>query len=314
MLVTGSTGLLGATMVEKASHRFAVVAGHRTPGLALPGTGSFVLDLRNPEQVEEVVASSRPAVVVHCAAETGVDFCEDHPEAAMEVNVCGTARLCRAAVGVRAFLVYVSTDSVFDGRRGGYSEEDQPNPVNAYGRSKWSAEQVVRREMPDHLIIRTNFFGWNHGPKETLAEWVLGRLQSGNRVPGFQDVVFSPLLVDMLVEKMLAAIELGLRGRLHLGARDAVTKCEFARLIARTVGLDPALVDPVSVDVAGLRAPRPRDTSLDSSRAEKALNVPMPTVQEGIRRFWELETCGEVVRRRTRLAPSTLQGACHPSG
>lgn len=311
LLVTGSTGLLGANLVFAASTRFDVVAGQRRPSVEFPQAGSVILDLAEEEAIAETVLTVRPMVIVHCAAETRVDHCEDHPDVAMRVNVEGTAHLSRAAAAVGARLIYISTDSVFDGQRGIYTEEDDPNPLNVYARSKWLGEQAVRRDSPDYLIIRTNIYGWNYGPvgpQKSLAEWALGRLRRGESVPGFQDVVFSPLLVDDLADMLLQMIVGGMRGLYHVSARDAVSKFEFARGIARQYGFDQDLVRPVSVSSARFRAPRPLVTTLNSAKVEAALGMSMPTVEEGLRRFHRLEESGEVAARQYLWPSSTWSG------
>jgi dTDP-4-dehydrorhamnose reductase len=307
LLITGSTGLLGATLVLAAAKRHEVIAGCRQPMIDFRDAESVPLDLKDEGAMAAAVSALRPTVIVHCAAATHVDQCEDCPEMAMEVNVEGTASLARAAASVGACLVYVSTDSVFDGRHGGYTEEDIPHPLNVYARSKWLGELAVQKEAPDHVIVRTNLYGWNVAPKESLGEWILGRLRSGERISGFQDVVFSPLLVDDLVDMLLAIIGSTVRGVYHLSARDAVSKFDFARCLARQFGLDQELVIAGSVSSARLRAPRPLLTSLNPAKAEAALGRAMPTVEEGLRRFQLLEVSGEVMARRSLCLGSTVQ-------
>jgi dTDP-4-dehydrorhamnose reductase len=139
----------------------------------------------------------RPAWIVHCAAATNVDWCESHPVECMRVNAEAAGALARAARSIGARLVYISTDSVFDGVSGGYRETDPVSPVNHYARSKASGESAVLDEIPDALVLRTNIYGWNLQSKHSLAEWALARLEGGEVVPGFRDVSFSPLLVNI---------------------------------------------------------------------------------------------------------------------
>lgn len=314
LLVTGSMGLVGATLVLAASKRYEVVAGSRRPIIEFPCVESVELDLASDESIAAAVSAARPTVVVHCAAETRVDWCEDHPDETIRVNVEGTARLGRAAALVNARLVYISTDSVFDGTRGAYVEEDEPRPLNVYARSKWLGEQAVRREAPDHLIVRTNLYGWNVSPKVSLAEWILGRLRRGEEVPGFRDVIFSPLLVDDLADILLHMIARDLKGLYHLGAPDAVSKYEFARALAREFGLDRNLVRPASIASAGLRAARPLVTNLNPAKAEAALGRAMPPVAKGLRRLRRLEESGEVAARRALCPAPVSSGAAPGSG
>lgn len=314
LLVTGGTGLLGSVLTSVAAHHYDVTACSKRDSLFIPGARSITLDLCNPASVVKVVSATRPSVVVHCAAETRVDWCEDHPEEALRVNVEGTVGLCRAVALTEGCLVYISTDSVFDGFHGNYTEVDEPGPLNIYARSKWLGEQAVRRNLTDHLIIRTNFYGWGLSPKQSLGEWILERLRLGHRIPGFQDVIFAPLLTDDLADIVLAMIALGLRGTYHLGSRDAISKFDFAKRIARAFGLDQGLVEPVPMKSIQLRAPRPKVTNLNSSKAEEALGFPLPSVDEGVCRFRDLETSGEVAARRALWLSPVLSGTQQRSG
>lgn len=312
LLITGCNGMLGANAVHHAARRFRVVASSRSaPVTSAAGVETLVLDITDPRRVAEGVAAVRPEVILHCAAETRVDFCEEHPEVAMRVNADGTRHLARAAAAFGATVVYLSSDSMFDGQRGGYSEDDASSPINVYSKAKLAGEGALRQEGPRHLIVRTNMYGWNMVRKESLAEWVLGRLRRGDVVPGFCDVVFAPLLVNDLADILCDMIEQSIQGTYHVCARDHVSKFDFARRIAQVFGLDPDLVHPSRVDESTLRAPRPRITYLDVSAVEATLGRPMPTVEEGLRRFRRLEENGYVAKLRTACrasVPRTIGG------
>jgi dTDP-4-dehydrorhamnose reductase len=175
--------------------------------------------------------------------------------------------------------VFISTDSVFDGTRGGYSEADVPAPLNEYARSKLRAEKHVLANRRG-VCVRTNFFGRSsrgHG----LAEWLLRELGAGREVVGFEDVVFSPLYCRDVAEA-LAEIAIGdVAGLLHLGG-DLVNKYDFGVLLAEKFGLDPSLVRRGSIADVNLRAPRPLNTSLDSSRARTVLGLRLRGVDEAV--------------------------------
>ena len=194
ILVTGASGLLGANLVLTALDRgMPVMAVSNRVPFRHPDAESASLDVRDADAVRAVVARVRPDVVVHTAALTDVDACEGDPALAHAVNAHAPGVLARAAAEAGARLVHVSTDAVFDGQRGGYTEADPTSPVNVYARTKLDGERAVLAASPDHLVVRTTLFGWNAQPKKSLAEWVLGRLDAGERVPGFTDAVFAPL-------------------------------------------------------------------------------------------------------------------------
>ena len=301
MIVTGASGLLGANLCLVAADRGLDVTAvsSRTPFRA-DGVVTAQLDLRDAAAVREVVERARPRVVVHCAAMTDVDACESEPERAFAVNAQATATLAEAAAGVGARLVAVSTDAVFDGQTGGYTEIDPVSPVNVYAQSKLAGERAALEASPTHLVVRTTLFGWNAQPKRSLAEWALARLDAGDRVPGFTDAVFAPLEASTLGEVLLDLVETGASGVVHVGSRDAVSKFDFARAVAETFGHDPDRVDPTLMTDVPFRAPRPPRTALDASRAAGLLGRPLPTVQDGLARMRDLRADGW--RERLRAA------------
>jgi dTDP-4-dehydrorhamnose reductase len=294
ILVTGASGLLGGNLVLAANERGLAVAGlaHHHE-VRIPGVLTHRLDLTNTNLLEKLLRSLPLRWIVHGAALTNVDWCEDHPAEAHEINVAASGRLAGVARDVGARVLYVSTDAVFDGGGGGgYREEDEPNPVNVYARTKWLGERAVLEAAPDSLVVRTNLYGWNILDKASLAEWVLARLEAGEELPGFGNVVFSPLLANDLADVILELIERRATGVYHAGAADSCSKYDFARHLAQEFGLDAILVRRATLTAAGLRAPRPLNTSLDTGKLARELGRALPTVREGLRRFKGLRDRG----------------------
>ena len=221
-----------------------------------------------------------------------------------------SSALATVAAHFGSQFVYISSDSVFDGTRGGYAEEDDVAPVNAYARSKLEGEIAVRSASPDSLVVRTNIYGWNMQPKASLAEWILSRLEAGSEVPGFQDVVFCPILVNDLGEVILEMLGRRLTGLFHVAGSEACSKYEFALRLAGMFGLDRGLVRPTSVEHSALRAPRPKNTSLCTARVGRALDRPMPSLDAGLERFKALRDSGFVAHLKQ---PGTEERhACAP--
>ena len=303
LLITGANGLLGSNLVYQSVDRFDVTACSLSEVGSAKPVDRVRMDVTDDAAVRRVVEDVKPDAIIHCAAETRVDFCEAHPERAARVNQAGTLSIARAAEEIGAAVIYVSSDSAFDGGSGNYSESDKPNPLNAYSRTKVAGEVSLVASCTQHLIVRTNMFGWNMKPKESLSEWVLNRLRAGEAFPGFQDVVFAPLIVNDLAELLLEMYESDLSGLYHVGARDHVSKYEFGRKIAELYDLDQDLIRPSILDQANLTAPRPKVTYLDVTKAERALGRELPTVEEGLDTFLRLEKCGFVEDLKSGLAP-----------
>jgi dTDP-4-dehydrorhamnose reductase len=295
-LITGASGLLGATFALEAEARGADVTGvfHTHPIVLGRGITQRV-DLTNVEGIDALIEEQAPNVVIHCAAATNVDWCEANPGEAHKLNGELPQRLAMAAAKIGATLVYVSTDSVFDGADGGYDEDTTPAPVNVYAASKLEGERGVRESTDRHLVVRTNMFGWGLY-KESLAEWIIGCLASGSEVPGFVDVVFSPLLVNDLVELVFELLRRRAHGTFHLASADAHSKFEFARMLARGFGHDEALVRRATIDGAMLKARRPRNTSLNVARVAREIEADLPTLEQGVARFRLLRDSGFIPR------------------
>jgi len=227
-----------------------------------------------------------------------VDQCESDPSMATAVNVGGTKCLLKALHGHACRFVFVSTDSVFDGTRGDYTEDDSPTPLHVYGRTKLAAEHAVLADRRDALVTRTAFYGWNVLPKESLGEWILSRLRGGESVSGFTDLLFSPLLADQLARLIYGLVGTGAAGVLHVASADGCSKFEFASRLAATFGFPPGRVMPSTCEMGRLAAPRPRNVTLNSGRAAALLGRSLPSIEEGLREFLKLEP----VVKRTSLA------------
>ncbi len=300
ILVTGASGLLGANLTIAARTReLDVVAAYGTHPVHFEGIEAIPVDLTSPKAIETTLEAVRPDWIIHCAAATDVDWCEAHPDEARRINAEVPRNLAKAARLRKAKFLHMSTDAVFDGRGGSYDETDAPAPVNVYGATKWEGERAVREILPTSLVVRTNLYGWNLLPKQSLAEWILDLLESGTPVPGFDDVVFTPILADDLAGLLLDMVNRSQEGLYHVAGSEALSKCEFARRLARVFGYNPGLVRPVPLADSHLQAPRPRNTTLRTDKAARALGRVLPTAEEGLRRFKLDRDSGYLARLRS---------------
>jgi dTDP-4-dehydrorhamnose reductase len=190
-----------------------------------------------------------------------------------------------AATRYGAWVIYVSTDSVFDGEDGSYSETDSPNPINTYAITKLDGERQIRDLCPQHLIVRTNFYGYRMPSGHSLGEWLMNELSGGKAVGGFTNVHFNPLFVDQVVQTVFDVWSSGARGIVHIGSEGTCSKYQFARELAGHCGFDLSLVEPTVLDSTMLSAPRPLNTTLDTAGASRSLSRSMPTRQSGLVEF-----------------------------
>ncbi len=299
VLICGSNGLLG--------QRLALMLGERTEYEVLNTSHhrSFVfddrlfdytqLDLVRKGDVKSLISSFQPDVVMNAAAMTNVDWCENHREEAWNVNVVGVEHLVEAARKVGAKLIHISTDYVFDGKTGNYSEEDKPNPINYYGKTKLAGENAIRIADVDHAILRTIVvYGSGINVKKNFALWVIDSLGSGSPIRCVTDQVGNPTHVSDLALAMIKIAELGKSGIFHICGKEQVSRYDFAVRIAEVFGFDRALIQPVLTSDLVQRAARPRRTNFVTLKAETELGFRPMSLQEALGQLrHELQTAGK---------------------
>lgn len=294
LLVTGASGLLGANLVLETAARHEVVAVARRHPVRHSNVAALEADLAQDGVAERVMRWAQPEWVVHCAAATNLDECEADPPTAFRLNRDMAGAVAAAAAKAGARLVHISTDAVFGGDAGTYDETSATRPVNVYGRSKLAGEEAVTQAHAEAAVVRTNIYGWNAQAKSSLAEWFLVNLAAGRPCLGFDDVFFTPLLVNDLVPVLLEILERDLRGVYHVAGSECLSKRAFGLRVAENFGLEPGLIEAGHVAQAGLLAPRPKKICLDCRRVEAALGLTLPGVDAGLRRFRQLREQGFV--------------------
>jgi dTDP-4-dehydrorhamnose reductase len=202
-----------------------------------------------------------------------VDQCELNRELAWKINVEGTQNIVEAAKATGAFLLYISTDYVFDGEKGGYKEDDLPSPVNYYGYTKLKAEEAVRKSSGEYCIGRTSvIYGSTPAAgKINFALWLLDKLRKREQVKVFVDQWNSPTLNSSLADMTLEVVERKLTGVFHLSGASRINRYDFAMALAKTSGVDESLVVPARSEELSFPAKRPKDSSLNTTKAQQTL-------------------------------------------
>nr|WP_321513234.1 SDR family oxidoreductase [uncultured Pseudodesulfovibrio sp.] len=304
ILITGISGMLGlnlALMLRDTNRVIGTVLAHP---VKLSGVSCRQMNLADPLSITEVIEASAPDTVIHCAAMTTVDGCESDPEMAIRINGEATGLVAKASADARAKLVYISTDAVFKGDRGEYTENDHTDPVNTYGRSKLVGEALAVENHPAPLILRTNIFGLTGRPGQGLARWILDQGKANRSFTGFTDSTFTPLLVNSLGEVIMECLQSGITGIHHAASVDAMNKYNFARELLQEWGYNPTLVRQGFISDINFTAPRPTNSALDGSRLNALLHRNTGvSVQTNIRRMHALAQAG---------LTAELENAFHP--
>jgi dTDP-4-dehydrorhamnose reductase len=288
ILITGASGLLGLNLALEAARGYTVFGQVNSQPLHTNAFTVIQANLLVPGAVQRLLEETQPDWVIHCAALANLDACEADPAQARQLNSEVPRKLAHDVARGGARLLHVSTDAVFDGQRGDYTEADAPNPLSVYAHTKLEGERAIAEENPRALIARVNLFGWSLSGKRSLAEFFFNNLSAGRPVMGFTDVYFCPLLANDLTHIFLKMLEAGLSGLYHVVSSQCISKYEFGVQIARKFGLDESLISPTSWREAGLAAARSPNLTLRVDKLIHDLGETPPNLSAGIDGFYTL--------------------------
>jgi dTDP-4-dehydrorhamnose reductase len=228
-------------------------------------------------------------LIIHCAALADISFCELNEKLAYDINVCGTMNIAELAKISKSKLVYLSTDAIFDGNKGNYTEEDVPNPLNVYGNTKLEGERKSLEINDDTLIIRTNLFGKNiFQNRPSFIESVLEKLSKNEKYSAFYDVINSPIYVKSLIQYIMCLYKSDKKGIFNVCASESLSRYEFTKLIANIWDYDSGLITKESVSslYSKDKIKRGKNLSLVNSKLLKSLKLSsLPTINEMLLTF-----------------------------
>jgi dTDP-4-dehydrorhamnose reductase len=286
VIITGASGLFGSCLAEQALKGGFEVYSSYYQHLVSIGR-PFKLNVSNSEAVMNNFSRIRPDVVVHAAALTDVDLCERDKIFAYLTNVDGTRNIIEACRRFGAYLVYMSTDYVFQGDKGMYKEDDLCGPVDYYGYSKLEGERLVKSSGLDSLVVRASvIYGSRPAQgKINFALWALEKLRKEETIHILDDQFVSPTLNSSLAEMVLEAVTRWFTGVYHMAGATRQSRYEFVIKLAEIFDLDRMLIRPAKMNEMNWFARRPNDSSLDVSKATSQLRHKPLNIDEAVRRL-----------------------------
>jgi len=268
LFITGYKGLLGSKIIKY--YNFRTYPKER-------------IDITKKE-IFTYIKKVNPDIVIHCAAFTNVDGCEIQKEKAWEVNVTGTGNVAQACHEIGAKMIYVSTDFVFDGKKGMYKETDKTNPMNYYGKTKLEGEKRVQEICKNYVIARTSVLYGQH-ERLNFVTWVIEQLKNKNKINIVTDQYASPTFADNLAEVLLEIAEKDTQGLYHVTGSERINRYDFALKIADRFDLDKNLITPIVSNELNQKAERPKDSSLCVEKIKNKVYTKLLNIDEGLERM-----------------------------
>ena len=292
ILLTGANGLLGQHLVklllDTTTHEIIATSKSEPRGIIQSSRIHYYsLDITDGMEVNLLIDKIGPDVVIHCAALTQVDECEQNPIKAWDVNVTATRFIVDAAKKINSFFVFISTDFVFDGMSGPYKESDILNPVSYYGSTKVAAEKAVAESGLQYAIIRTCLLYGNilFGNRSNIITWVKENLENGQQIKVVSDQMRTPTYVEDLAKGVLLVVEKRATGLFHISGNDFLSPYEMAMSTAAYLNLDATFIQKVNADVFIQAAKRPVVTGFVIEKAKTELGFEPLSFMDGIKKM-----------------------------
>lgn len=280
LLIVGASGFLGRALCDTPS------TWERVPASRGGQTGHLFVDVTQPEAVRDAIARTRPRWVINAAAMTGVDDCERNPDLARAVNIDGPRNLIRACERGGCGLVNVSTNYVFDGKKGLYAEGDEARPINVYGQTKLESERLVLRARCPGIVLRTAvLYGFRPECRPNFVTWAIASLSARLPIRVVTDEWTNPTSVDELAAFIFRLCRTDFRGVVHFGGADFLTRFEMVERICAAMDFDLALASSTTSAEFGQPARRPLRAGLCTTRAQALCDVAPAPFDHNMRRL-----------------------------
>ena len=292
IIITGANGLLGQHLVklllDTTTHEIIATSKSEPRGIVQNSRLHYYsLDITDGLEVDLLIEKLQPDTIIHCAALTQIDECEQNPIKAWEVNVTATRFLVDAAKKINAFFIFISTDFVFDGVGGPYKEGDTLNPVSYYGSTKVAAEKAVAESGLQYATIRTCLLYGNilFGNRSNIISWVKENLENGQQIKVVSDQMRTPTYVEDLAKGILLVAEKKAVGLFHISGKDFLSPYEMAMSTAVILHLDAGLIQKVDASVFVQPAKRPVTTGFVIDKAKNILGYEPLSFIDGIKKM-----------------------------
>lgn len=285
ILVTGANGMLGQRTIDFFSNLggFELLTTSIENEPIVRGVEYFQCDITNRDKIKKTIYDFCPDFIINTAAYTNVDASETEREAAWRINVKGVEYLAEVARAIDAHIIHISSDYIFDGKNGPYSENAVPNPLGYYGRTKLASENALRISGSIFTILRTNvLYGMNMAGRPDFVRWVINSLKNKDKIRIVTDQINNPTFIDDLVQAISKIVEFGKTGIYNIGGKEFLSRYDFTLMIVDFFNLDNSLVKPIVTKELKQIARRPLKSGLITLKAETELGYKPHSITEAL--------------------------------
>ena len=285
ILVLGGSGLIGNFFIRNSINHEIITTFNKTK----INTSNIISKKINlPEdwaKLQDLILEEKPDVVLNSMAFSNIDFCEINKEVVYALHVKVSEKITALCSKINSKIVFLSTDYVFDGKKGNYTENDKTNPINYYGHTKDLAEKIILKN-ENNLVLRTAMV-YGSSSKVRFLRYVIENLKKDQEINTYDDIFNSATLLDDLTNSISKAIEFDASGIYHIVGSSCVSRFDFAKTVAKVFNFNENLVKPVSILSAKLKAKRPINPCLNNSKASKTFGIKFSSINEGIKQIYE---------------------------
>jgi dTDP-4-dehydrorhamnose reductase len=292
IVITGGSGLLAINWALTRRECGSVTLALHQREIALAGVDVRWLDLDSVDKLQRELAGLQPDLVIHAAGFTNVEECEAKPDLARYINVDLAVNVALACKRLQLPLAHISTDHLFSTGESMADESTPTSPNNVYGRTKAEAEQSVLDTHADALVVRTNFYAWGPGYRQSFSDLIIGSLRAGENLTLFTDVHYTPIFVETLARTVHELVQLEASGIFHVVGDDRISKHEFGLRLTETFDLDRGLIEAGMLAEQTALVQRPYDMSLSNKKTCDLLGHKLGGVSEQLSGLLRQEQLG----------------------
>lgn len=286
-LVIGASGFIGENIASKLADKYTTFGTYHNHKHKIDDCEILPLDITNKKETLGLLKRIEPRIVVHSAAIAAPEKIDAHLNESVRINIEGTKNIAKSSKTLGSYLIFISTDYIFDGERGQYREDDAPNPINTYGREKLEGEKIIESTVDDFAIIRTSLvYGWNKNfQRPNFVTSLISSCKDGAPTTAFVDQYRTPTYLHDLVDGICELIERRKTGTYNIAGPEYINRYDFAKKIAEKFNLNKNLILQRKSDEFENHIDKPKKGGLNITRAKKELNIEFSDTKEGLNKM-----------------------------